>query len=87
MKVYYSPRYEISLPGHIWPTSKYRLIAERLGRVREGLAIVEPTASSWDDLALVHTAEYLEKLRSNTLTDEDIATLGSVGCGWPMHFA
>jgi acetoin utilization deacetylase AcuC-like enzyme len=75
VKVYYSPRYEISLPGHIWPTSKYRLIAERLGRVREGLAIVEPTASSWDDLALVHTAEYLEKLRSNTLTDEDVATL------------
>ena len=77
MKVYYSPRYEISLPGHIWPTSKYRLIADRLGRrsPAEDLTIVEPTASSWDDLALVHTAEYLEKLRSNTLTPEDIATL------------
>ena len=31
VKVFYSPRYEVSLPGHIWPTSKYRLIAERLG--------------------------------------------------------
>ena len=72
MKVFYSSRYEVSLPGHVWPTSKYRLIADRLsGRV----AMVEPIEASWDDLALVHTGEYLEKLRTNTLTIEDIATL------------
>ena len=103
MKVFYSPRYEVSLPGHIWPTSKYRLIAERLtggpersalqrggpglfgepeGSVLQGCrpglsgpALVEPAEASWEDLALVHTAEYLGKLRSNTLTAEDIATL------------
>lgn len=74
MRVYYSARYEISLPGHIWPTSKYRLIAERL-RSSSGLALTEPTEASWEDLSLVHTSEYLEKLRSNTLTAEDIATL------------
>jgi acetoin utilization deacetylase AcuC-like enzyme len=71
VKVFYSPRYEVSLPGHIWPTSKYRLIAERLSEE----TIVEPTQASWEELALVHTAEYLEKLRANTLTGEDIATL------------
>jgi acetoin utilization deacetylase AcuC-like enzyme len=70
VKVFYSPRYEVSLPGHIWPTSKYRLIAERLGTV-----FSEPAEASWDDLALVHTGEYLEKLRTSTLTPEDIATL------------
>ena len=86
MKVFYSPRYEVSLPGHIWPTSKYRLIAGRLrpdsanGSSRpclsaQVLVLVEPDEASWEDLALVHTAEYLEKLRSNTLTPEDIATL------------
>lgn len=102
MKVFYSPRYEISLPGHIWPTSKYRLIAERLGRRSparlrpegfgeastepwrsrgEGGAphpaatLIAPSMASWDDLALVHTAEYLDKLRTNALTAEDIATL------------
>jgi acetoin utilization deacetylase AcuC-like enzyme len=75
VKVYYSPRYEISLPGHIWPTSKYRLIAERL-RARSGdLTLLEPTPASWDDLALVHANEYLDKLRHNTLTPQDIATL------------
>ena len=69
MKVFYSSRYEVSLPGHVWPTSKYRLIADRLsGRV----AMVEPIEASWDDLALVHTGEYLDKLRANTLTAADM---------------
>ena len=72
MKVFYSPRYEIALPGHIWPTSKYRLIAERLG---PAVDLVEPAAASWNDLALAHTREYLDKLRHNTLTAEEIATL------------
>ena len=80
MKVFYSQRYEVSLPGHVWPTSKYRLIARRLrqgfaGQERPGPVFVEPAEASWEDLALVHTAEYLEKLRTNTLTPEDIATL------------
>jgi acetoin utilization deacetylase AcuC-like enzyme len=84
VKVVYSPRYEVSLPGHVWPTSKYRLIADRLRQgfgVQERLgssaaiAFVEPVPASWDELALVHTAEYLGKLRHDTLTSEDIALL------------
>jgi acetoin utilization deacetylase AcuC-like enzyme len=71
VKVFYSPRYEVTLPGHIWPTSKYRLVAGRL----RGASLVEPAVAPWEDLALVHTAEYLEKLRSNTLTAEEVATL------------
>jgi acetoin utilization deacetylase AcuC-like enzyme len=81
VKVFYSARYEVALPGHIWPTSKYRLIASRLGgrrslgEGRPAIVFVEPTAASWEDLALVHTTEYLDKLRTNTLTPEDVATL------------
>lgn len=74
MKVVYSPRYEIPLPGHIWPTSKYRLIADRL-RGDPSYVFVEPSPASWDDLALVHTPEYLAKLCDNTLTPDEIATL------------
>lgn len=73
MKVFYSPRYEVTLPGHIWPTSKYRLIAERLASARPAFA--EPAPAPWTDLALVHTLEYLAKLRDHTLTAEEIATL------------
>lgn len=74
MNVVFSPRYEVILPGHVWPTSKYRLIRERCGSL-SGLTFIEPVPASWDDLALVHTAEYLTKLRTNTLTSDDVATL------------
>jgi acetoin utilization deacetylase AcuC-like enzyme len=74
VKVVYSPRYEMALPGHIWPTSKYRLVAEALPADRFDLVIAFPPAS-WDELALVHTADYLRKLRENALTPADIATL------------
>ena len=59
----------------MWPTSKYRLIKERCESAVPGLTFVEPRASSWDELALVHTPEYLAKLRDNTLTEDEIATL------------
>src|SRR5690348_7195294 len=77
MRIFCSARYEIPLPGHVWPTSKYRLIAERLlgdSRFR-ACAFVEPQPAGWDDLALVHTAEYLDKIRNDRLTPDDIATL------------
>jgi acetoin utilization deacetylase AcuC-like enzyme len=75
--IVYSPRYEVDLPGHIWPTAKYRRTAERL--VAEHAVPYEslkpPETCSWEDLALVHTGEYLAKVRDGTLTDEEIRTL------------
>ena len=77
MRVIYSPRYELDLGEHIWPTIKYRRIAERL--VAEGILdasdLIAPEPCSWDDLALVHTSEYLDKVRNSTLSDDDIRTL------------
>ena len=70
MRLIYSPRYELDLGSHVWPTAKYRLVIARLGR-----PWIEPVACEWDDLALVHTPEYLRKIRTNTLTAEEIATL------------
>lgn len=70
MRLIYSPSYEIDLGAHVWPTSKYRLVVERLG-----IAWTEPSACGWDDLALVHTADYLRKVRTGTLTPDEIATL------------
>ncbi len=72
LTVVYSRRYEVSLPGHVWPTTKYRLIAERL---ESSVRFVEPEPASWDDLALVHTREYLDRIRENRLTRDDIAQL------------
>jgi acetoin utilization deacetylase AcuC-like enzyme len=75
--IIHSARYRIDIGPHVFPTSKYDLIVDRLIRTsavsRE--AIVEPDAASWADLALVHTSEYLQKIRNGTLTVADLAQL------------
>ena len=73
MRVFYSSRYEIPLPGHIWPTTKYRLTAERIAG--PAIQLVDPTEASWEDLGLVHTAEYWRKSARHRLTADEIATL------------
>jgi acetoin utilization deacetylase AcuC-like enzyme len=77
VQIVYSADYEIDLPGHIWPTTKYRRIAERLvaEHIVDYSSLVPPEACSWEDLALVHAQEYLEKVRGGLLTEEDIRTL------------
>jgi len=77
MHVVYSPRYLVDIGPHVFPTRKYQLVHARL--LADGVIapqdVVEPEPAAWDDLALVHTREYLTKLRDGTLTLEDIAQL------------
>jgi acetoin utilization deacetylase AcuC-like enzyme len=75
--IVYSARYHIDIGLHVFPTSKYRLVYDSL--IERGIAradeIVEPQPASWDELGLVHTSEYLTRLRDGTVTDEDVAQL------------
>jgi acetoin utilization deacetylase AcuC-like enzyme len=77
MRIVYSPRYHIDIGLHVFPTRKYQLVHARL--LGDGVIathdVVEPQAAEWDDLALVHTREYLAKIRDGTLAQEDIAQL------------
>lgn len=77
MVIVYSPAYELDLGGHIWPTAKYRLIAETLVRsgVIERDGFVRPMPCEWEDLALVHTPDYLQKVRTLSLTPDEVTTL------------
>lgn len=77
VKVVFSPRYEVDIGLHVFPTRKYRLVRDRLldRGVVTAADIVEPEPAAWDDLALVHASDYLEKLRRGTLTREDVAEL------------
>jgi len=54
----------------VFPTEKYERIAALVGG-----PFVEPAAASWEQLALVHTTEYLGKMRDGALTADDIAEL------------
>jgi acetoin utilization deacetylase AcuC-like enzyme len=79
MKCCYHPGYHVALPaGHPFPISKYQLLKETL--LREGLLAVEdliaPQSLGLDDLALVHTREYLAKLETGTLTVSEQRRLG-----------
>src|SRR5262249_33893690 len=77
VKIVYSPQYRIDIGLHVFPTEKYRLVHDRL--VAAGIIrsedVVEPQRASWEDLALVHTLEYLDKMRNGTMTREDVAQL------------
>ena len=77
MKIVYSPRYQIDIGAHVFPTRKYSLIHARL--LETGVIgpadCIEPEPASWSDLALVHTAEYLAKMRDGTMSEEDVEQL------------
>ncbi len=77
MKIVYSDRYQINLGSHVFPTLKYLRVRQRLldRRVAGAGDFVEPTAATWDDLALVHTPDYLEKLQNGRLSLEEIAQM------------
>ena len=71
MTLVYSPRYAIDIGRHVFPTRKYQLVRDRFPE----LAVIEPEPATWEQLALVHTPEYLAKLRDGTMTAEDVAQL------------
>ena len=77
MTVVYSPRYQIDIGPHVFPTRKYELVCDRLLQIAviHQSDIVEPAAASWDELAQVHTREYLTNMRDGTLSAEDLAQL------------
>ncbi|NNF26923.1 MAG: histone deacetylase [Gemmatimonadetes bacterium] len=75
--VVWSPDYEVHIGPHVFPTVKYRLVVERLEAegVLERNQIHPPEPASWDDLALVHSRDYLAKVREGRLTPEDVLRL------------
>jgi len=77
LNVVYSARYRIDIGPHVFPTQKYSLIHARLLEtgVIQPQDCVEPEPASWDELALVHTPEYLHKMRDGAMTPEDVAQL------------
>ena len=77
MNVVYSPRYHINIGPHVFPTQKYARVLTRL--LEAGIVkredVVEPEPASWEDLALVHTSDYVARMRDGTLSDEERAQL------------
>ncbi len=69
-KIIYHPKYDLNLGAHVFPSQKFRLIAEQL--LREKLAgmedFLEPEPALDQDVLRVHTKDWVWKLRNGTLT-------------------
>ncbi|MBC7795469.1 MAG: histone deacetylase [Pyrinomonadaceae bacterium] len=79
MKVFYSPHYYAEIgDGHVFPIRKFELVRDKL--LSEGTLlpseIVEPLPADVEDILLVHTEDYITRLRSGTLTAKEVRKLG-----------
>lgn len=70
LPVVFHEKYEVDIGPHVFPTAKYRLVRDRLlaeGTISEA-DLVRPEPASDDEIALVHTQDYLDKIRSGRFT-------------------
>lgn len=79
MRVCYTPRYYADIgEGHVFPIRKFELVRDRL--VAEGTLapaeMYEPREASLPDVLLVHTDDYVTRLRAGSLTQREIRRLG-----------
>ncbi len=79
MRVCYTPRYYADIgEGHVFPIRKFELVRDRL--VAEGTLtpaeIYEPREAPVADVLLVHTEDYVTRLRAGALTAREVRRLG-----------
>ncbi len=78
-KLFYSPHYYANIgEGHVFPIKKFELVRDVL--LNEGTLhpheIIEPQPAEFADLILVHTEDYVTRLREGTLDKKEIRRLG-----------
>lgn len=79
MRAYYTDGFVLPLPpGHRFPMVKYSRVRERC--LEEGILSASelrpPRAAAWRELALVHTADYLSRVRAGRLTAAEQRRIG-----------
>src|SRR3954465_3673213 len=70
MKLVYSDDYYLPIGAHVFPAEKYRLVHARLlkDKIVAASDFVTPKPASDEDILLVHTPEYVSKLKNGTLS-------------------
>lgn len=76
-KLVYHNAYDLNLGAHVFPSQKFRLIADKLRA--DGIATADdfllPEPASDTDILRVHTPEWVKKLKTGTLTYSEIMKL------------
>ncbi len=72
-KLIYSPDYFLPIGAHVFPAEKYRRIHDQLiaTGVAEPFDFVTPALASDQDILLVHTPQYVQKLKNGTLSPSE----------------
>jgi len=69
-KIVYHPQYDLDLGPHVFPSKKFKLIHDSL--LEEGIAaeadFIQPEMASYEDVLRVHTAAYIRKIQTDSLT-------------------
>jgi len=76
-KLIYHERYDLNLGAHVFPSQKYRLIADKLTKdaVASREDFLHPEPASDTDILRVHTDDWVNKLKTGTLTLSDVMKL------------
>jgi len=72
-KLIYSDGYYLPIGNHVFPAEKYRRIRDRLltSGVADASDILEPQPASDQDILLVHKPDYVQKLKTGTLSPRE----------------
>src|SRR5579864_6793315 len=72
-KLVYSDGYYLPIGAHVFPAQKYRMIHKQLldSGTAEAQDFVTPQPAHDEDILLVHTRAYVQKLKNGTLTAEE----------------
>jgi acetoin utilization deacetylase AcuC-like enzyme len=72
-KLIYSDGYYLPIGAHVFPAEKYKLVHDRLlaSGAAEPSDFVAPSPASDQDILLVHTPSYVEKLKTGTLSPRE----------------
>ena len=72
-KLIYSDAYYLPIGDHVFPAEKYRRVHDRLisTRVADPDDFLEPQPASDHDILLVHKPEYVQKLKTGTLSQKE----------------
>src|ERR1700688_3979382 len=72
-KLVYSDAYYLPIGDHVFPAEKYRRVRDRLiaSGVADAKDFLEPEPATDLDMLLVHTPEYVQKLKTGTLSPRE----------------
>lgn len=77
IRIFFSDEYSLPLGDHIFPSSKYRLTRKRLleRSVCVEADFLEPRRAQDEEIALVHTREYIDKLKHGRFSGAELARM------------